>query len=311
MVARCRCLEWKWDEAPKSRDFNFKIYPETEAHPPMSDIRHPVHASYDDLVLYIQGRLRPERLSAIDPPLLDCDKCRERLYLSIRLQLMLHFVGNAKADQKRERSEPRFSAGSEAVVQELSPLSLDRQKVKIVDISKNGLGIVASKAALPGTIMQVRINTAVELGEVRYCSAGDGNGYRIGLRFVALSDESAEYFIVRPGSIVGDLQIPLEQQPDRRETPRRQLGQSAVVSVPGTGQVLHGEMRNLSDGGIQILLYEPLPVTSPVKIEYADKLLLGEVVYCRQEQAGWLLGIRLERGLSGVTDLADSMRRSR
>ena len=277
----------------------------------MSDIRHPVHASYDDLVRYIQGRLRPERLSAIDPHLLDCDTCRERLSLSIRSQLMLHLVGKAKADQKRERSEARFGTGSEAIVQELSPLSLDRQKVEIVDISKNGLGILASKAALPGTIVQVRINTAVELGEVRHCSACDGNGYRIGLRFVAVSDESAEHFIVRPGAIVGDLQIPLEQKPDRRQTPRQQLSQSAVVSLLGAGQVLHGEIRNLSEGGTQILVHEPLDLASLVKIEYADKLLLGEVVYCRQEQAGWLLGIRLERGLSGVTDLADAMRRSR
>jgi len=135
--------------------------------------------------------LTPERLSVIDPHLLDCDICRERLAKTVGSQLMLHFVGKAKADQKRERSEPRFSTGSEAIVQCVSPLSLDRQKVKIVDISKNGLGIIAAKAALPGTIMQVRINTAVELGEVRYCSGEDGNGYRIGLRFVVVSDESA------------------------------------------------------------------------------------------------------------------------
>lgn len=271
----------------------------------MSDIPHPVHASYDDLVRYIQGRLRPERLSVVDPHLLDCDTCRERLSLSVRSQLMLHFVGKDKADQKRERSEPRFSTGSEALVQELDPLSLDRQKVKIVDISKNGLGILGSKAALPGTIMQVRINAAVELGEVRYCSACDGNGYRIGLRFIAVSDESAEHFVGRPGAIVGDL------QPDRRQTPRQQLSQSAVVSVPGTGQFFHGEIRNLSEGGAQILLHEPVRVTSLVKIEYADRLFVGEVVYCRQEQAGWLLGIRVERALSGVTDRADAMRRFR
>jgi hypothetical protein len=256
-------------------------------HSPMSDILNPVHASYDDLVWHIQGRLAPERLSVIDPHLLDCDICREKLSKTVGSQLMLHFVGKAKADQKRERSEPRFSTGSEAIVQSLSPLSLDRQKVKIVDISKNGLGILASNAALPGTIMQVRINAAVELGEVRYCSAGEGNEYRIGLRFIALSDEREEHFVV-----------PLEQQADRRQTPRQQLSQSAVVSVLGTGQVLHGEIRNLSEGGSQILLHEPLHLASSVKIEYADKLLLGEVVYCRQEQAGWLLGIRVERALS-------------
>jgi hypothetical protein len=180
-----------------------------------------------------------------------------------------------------------------------------------VDISKNGLGILASKASLPGTIMQVRISAAVELAEVRYCSACDNNEYRIGLRFIAVSDESAEQFIVRPGAIVGDLQIPVEQQADRRQTPRQQLSQSAVVTLVGKAQVLHGEIRNLSEGGTQILLHEPLHLASSVKIEYADKVLQGEVVYCRQEQAGWLVGIRLERALSRVSDMDDSMRRSR
>ena len=257
----------------------------------MSDILNPVHASYDDLIRYIQGRLTPERLSVIDPHLLECDICGEGLAKTIGSQIMLHSVEKEKANQKRERSEPRFTAGSEAIVQSLSPLSLDRQKVKIVDISKNGLGILASNAALPGTIMQVRINTAVELGEVRYCSASDG-GYRIGLRFIAVSDESSEPFIVRERAIVGDSQIPLEQQADRRQTPRQQLSQSAVVSLLGTGQVLHGEIQNLSEGGTQILLHEPVDLASLVKIEYADKLIRGEVVYCRQEKAGWLLGIR-------------------
>jgi len=223
---------------------------------------------------------------------------------------MLHLVGKAKADEKRERSEVRFVTGSEAIVQELSPFSLDRQKVKIVDISKNGLGILAPKAALPGTIMQVRINAAVELAEVRYCSECEGSEYRVGLRFIAVSDESAEHFIVRPGAIVGDLQIPVEQQADRRQTPRQQLSQSAVVTLVGNGQVLHGEIRNLSEGGTQILLHDPLHLASSVKIEYANKVLQGKVVYCRQEQAGWLLGIRLERALSRVSDLDDAMRRS-
>jgi hypothetical protein len=276
----------------------------------MSDIRNPVHASYDDLVWYIQGRLGPERISAIDPHLLDCDICRERLSLGIASQLMLHLVGKAKADRKRERSELRFRTGSEAILQNLRPLSLDRQKVEILDISKNGLGILASTAASPGTIVQVRINTAVELAEVRHCSVDPESGYRIGLRFIAVPDERAEDFIVRGRANEGGLQLPLKQQPDRRQALRQQLMQSAAVSIPGTDQVLRGEIRNVSEGGAQILLSQPLCVTSPVKIEYDGKVLLGEVVYCRKEQAGWLLGIRLGDSLSGASDLANVMLRS-
>jgi hypothetical protein len=224
---------------------------------------------------------------------------------------MLHLAEKAKADQKRERSEPRFSTGSEAIVQNLSPLSLDRQKVEIVDISKKGLGILAVREALPGTIMQVRINTAVELAEVRHCSACDGGGYRIGVRFIAVADEREATSSACADAVVADLQLSPKQQPDRRQTARQQLSQSVVVRVSGTDQPLHGVMRNFSEGGVQILLDQPLRIPSPVKFEYAGKLLAGEVVYCRQEQAGWLLGIRVGSALSGVTDLSKAVHHSR
>lgn len=276
----------------------------------MSDVRKPGHAHDEELVLYVQGRLEPQRLSVLDSHLFDCDICREKLSRSIGSQLVLHLIGKAKTDETRERAEPRFTTGSEAIVQELSPLSFDRQKVKIVDISKNGLGILAPKAVLPGTIVQVRINTAIELGEVRHCSACSDDGYRIGLRFMAVSDGSREHVVLRQGVTAAGLSLPLDQQADRRQTPRRQLSESAVVNVLGTGQLLHGEVRNFSEGGTQIWLGEPLRVSSLVKIECADKLLLGEVMYCRQEQAGWLLGIHVGHALSRATDLADTRHRA-
>ena len=148
----------------------------------MPDIQSTVHARDEDLELYVRGRLEPERISVVEPHLLECQSCRERLSRCIGSQLVLHPVGKAKSHEKYERSEPRFNTGDDAIFQELNPLSLDRQKVKIVDMSKNGLGILAPKSVLPGTIVQVRIKSAVELGEVRHCSAGADRGYRIGLR---------------------------------------------------------------------------------------------------------------------------------
>lgn len=52
----------------------------------------------------------------------------------------------------------------------------------IVNISKNGLGILSPKAILPGTMVQLRIKDRVELGNVRYCSAPGDDGFRLGLR---------------------------------------------------------------------------------------------------------------------------------
>ena len=81
--------------------------------------------------------------------------------------------------------------------------------------------------------------------------------------------------------------------------------QSAIVSVLGTvTPVFHGEILDLSDGGTQVWLDQPLPYASLVRINYDDNLLLGEVVYCQKEQAGWLVGIRVEHALLGVKALA-------
>lgn len=95
---------------------------------------------------------------------------------------------------------------------------------------------------------------------------------------------------------------------DQRQAERRQISHPAIVSVAGTpGQVLHGVIRNVSEGGTQIRLDQTLPSSTLVKIEYDDNLLLGEVIYCQQEQSGWLVGVKIEHGLFELTALARAM----
>jgi anti-sigma factor ChrR (cupin superfamily) len=141
------------------------------------------HAHDDDLELYARGRLERGHTSFVETHLKECQTCRERLSECIGLlRLSVHPTGTTKSKELDARSELRFSTGDEAIFQELSPLSLERQQVKIVEVSKNGLGIVAPKSVLPGTIVQVRIKSNVELGEVMHCSVSGDKGYRIGLR---------------------------------------------------------------------------------------------------------------------------------
>lgn len=148
----------------------------------MLDIYGIVHAHEDDLERYIHGALEREHTSAIESHLAECTTCKERLSHFIGLQLTLHPTGKTNSKEQDERSESRFNTGDEAIFQPLNPLSLDRQGVRIVDVSRNGLGILAPAPVLVGTIAQIRINTAVELGEVRHCSARENGEYRIGLR---------------------------------------------------------------------------------------------------------------------------------
>ena len=145
-------------------------------------VRSAAHINDEHIELYALGQLDPEQTSTVESHLSDCQSCREQFSQAIGSQLNLHQIGRTKSKGKYKRSEPRFSAGDQAFLQELSPLSFDRQTVKIVDLSRNGMGIVAPKSVFPGTIVQVRIKSAVELGEVRHCSASGDSGYRIGLR---------------------------------------------------------------------------------------------------------------------------------
>jgi hypothetical protein len=147
----------------------------------MPDIKTAAHLHEGDLELYLRGRLESEHLSSVEDHLLECNVCRTQLSSCLGLRLGLQLVSGPNTDTQK-RSEPRFGVEGEATLQELHPLSLDRHKVKIVNVSKNGLGILSQKAILPGTIVQLRTKHSAELANVRYCSAPNNDGFRIGLR---------------------------------------------------------------------------------------------------------------------------------
>ena len=149
---------------------------------PAPDIYIALHSHEDDLELYVGGRLEPERISVLESHLMECANCNERLSACLGELLAFHALQGTKAEAAHKRSEPRFTAEGDAMLQEFQPLSLDRQKIKIVNVSKNGFGILSPKAILPGTIVQLRINGTVELGSVRYCSVLEDKRFRIGLR---------------------------------------------------------------------------------------------------------------------------------
>jgi hypothetical protein len=144
-----------------------------------------VHVHEDDLELYLRGGLEPERIPIAESHLLECESCRQLLSDCLGQRIAFHATTRLKSDVAQGRSEPRFITESEAILQELHPLSLERQKIKIVNGSKNGLGILSPKSIFPGTIVQLRINGEVELGDVRYTVVLGHRGFQIGLRLHA------------------------------------------------------------------------------------------------------------------------------
>jgi predicted anti-sigma-YlaC factor YlaD len=148
----------------------------------MLDKNIPVHIHEDDLELYIRGQVESERLSLIELHLSECKMCQAQLSDCAGQQLKLLSIQGAYAGATQRRSEERFRTEGEAILQEIHPLAFERHKVKVVDVSRNGLGIISPKLLFPGTIVRLRIKNIVELGNVRYCAPLDNERFRIGLR---------------------------------------------------------------------------------------------------------------------------------
>lgn len=150
----------------------------------MLDTQTTNHIHGADLELYLRGRLESECTSSVECHLLECIICRQHLFECLGQRLAFHPIRETTSEKAHERSEPRFNSQGEATLLEIHPLSLDRQNIKIVNVSKNGLGILSPKAIVPGTIVQLRIKDTVELGNVRYCAVSGNKEFQIGLRTI-------------------------------------------------------------------------------------------------------------------------------
>ena len=148
----------------------------------MLDEYIPFHIHEDDLELYLRGQVESKRLTLIERHLLECETCQTQLSECVGQQLKLLSIQGLYPGAAQKRSEERFRTEGEATLQEIHPLSLERHKVKVMDVSKNGLGIISPKFIPPGTIVRLRIKDTVEIGNVRYCSEVGNEGFRIGLR---------------------------------------------------------------------------------------------------------------------------------
>lgn len=140
-----------------------------------------VHSHEDDLELYVRGRLGPERTCAVESHLLECQICRNTLSRCIGIERITQAAAGNRSNV-HQQSRASFARGDAATVQEIHPLSLNKWRAKILNTSNQGLGILAPKSVLPGTIVQIRIHSAVELADVQHCSPWGGKGFQISLR---------------------------------------------------------------------------------------------------------------------------------
>jgi hypothetical protein len=78
------------------------------------------------------------------------------------------------------RRETRVHLGEPASIQEFDTTQAERISVVVVDISRSGLGLRAPRLLQSGQDIQIVLEHAFVLGEVRYC-VPNGNGYHAGI----------------------------------------------------------------------------------------------------------------------------------
>jgi hypothetical protein len=95
----------------------------------------------------------------------------------------------------------------------------------------------------------------------------------------------------------------------QRREPRFRIEQSLWITLFGEPEIhLPARVKNVSPRGIGLELQGPVAVGSALKLELDDTLLLGEVIYCRDDGASFYVGVELEHMLCGLEDLAKTLR---
>ncbi len=66
-------------------------------------------------------------------------------------------------------------------------------------------------------------------------------------------------------------------------------------------------VKNVSVRGIGVELGPRSAAGAAIKIEVEDALLLGEVIFCREDEESFFVGVELEQALFGLTELARAL----
>jgi hypothetical protein len=93
----------------------------------------------------------------------------------------------------------------------------------------------------------------------------------------------------------------------RRES-RIEANQHARVTTLSEPQVqLPAVIKNVSVRGVGLELPCSIAAGTAVRIELRDTLLLGEVIFCRDDAGSFYAGVELEHALFGLVDLQRAM----
>jgi hypothetical protein len=95
---------------------------------------------------------------------------------------------------------------------------------------------------------------------------------------------------------------------NQRRKPRFEADQSIWITLFGEPDIrLPARTKNVSERGIGLELQGPVAIGTALKFEVDDSLILGEVIYCRQDEGSFYVGVELEQALCGLGALARAL----
>ena len=95
---------------------------------------------------------------------------------------------------------------------------------------------------------------------------------------------------------------------NQRRKPRFEADQSIWITLFGEPDIrLPARIKNVSERGIGLELQGPVAIGTALKFEVDDSLILGEVIYCREDEGSFYVGVELEQALCGLGALAKAL----
>ena len=95
---------------------------------------------------------------------------------------------------------------------------------------------------------------------------------------------------------------------NQRRKPRFESDQSIWITLFGEPDIrLPARIKNVSERGIGLELQGPVAIGTALKFEVDDSLILGEVIYCREDEGSFYVGVELEQALCGLGALAKAL----
>ncbi|MCW5978095.1 MAG: PilZ domain-containing protein [Bryobacteraceae bacterium] len=91
---------------------------------------------------------------------------------------------------------------------------------------------------------------------------------------------------------------------DRRKEPRIEAGGRVTVTLlTGHPMSCAGQVVNFSGRGMRLVLEQPLPRNAPIRVDWNDSLLMGEVCYNAQQGDHYAVGVMLDQALLQASEL--------